>query len=161
MNALRKSDESYAIVKHWLKDHPEKKPEYEFKVMRSYRSSLERQIWESIFIDEENPEVRLNSRSEWGANKVPRLIIDPESRYKQGEQDQDKDQGHQEEATSQGEVKRQGQGNSKRSRPENVKVKSNNEILDEVNACSTERKRVKLNITDHFSSNMRGNPCMK
>ena len=71
---------------------------YSIKVMRLFRSSLERQIWESIFIDEEDPEVRLKSRSEWGANKVPRLIIDPESRYKQGEQDQDKDQGHQEEA---------------------------------------------------------------
>ena len=133
------------------------KPEYEFKVMRSYRSSLERQIWESIFIDDEHPEVRLNSRSEWGANKVPRLIIDPESKYRQGEQDQDKDQG-QDEAQSQDEVTEQSQGSNKRSRPEKTKVRSENENLGGVDASSS-RKKVKLSITDHFCPNMRGNPA--
>ena len=134
------------------------KPEYEFKVMRSYRSSLERQIWESIFIDDEHPEVRLNSRSEWGANKVPRLIIDPESKYRQGEQDQDKDQG-QDEIQSQGQVIEQGQRSNKRSRPEQIKVRSGNESSSGVEVCSSTRKKVKLSITDHFCPNLRGNPA--
>ena len=158
LNALKRRDESYAVVKHWLKDHPENQPQYEFKVMRSFRSSLERQIWESIFIDDEDPEVRLNSRSEWGANKVPRLIIDPESKYRQGEQDQDKGQG-QDEAQSKDEVTEQSQGSSKRSRPEKIKVRSENENPGGMDACSSTRKKVKLSITDHFCPNMRGNPA--
>ena len=91
------------MVKHWLKDHPEGQPQYEFKVMRSFRSSLERQIMESIYIDDEDPEVRLNSRSEWGSNKVPRLMIDPDSKYKPGEQDQNNGQSP-EEQESQGQI---------------------------------------------------------
>ena len=64
--ALRSKDESYAIVKHWINDHPEGQPDYKFEVMRSFRSSLERQVMELIHIDEGKPEVRLNSKSEWG-----------------------------------------------------------------------------------------------
>ena len=129
--------------------------------MRSFRSSLERQIMESIYIDDEDPEVRLNSRSEWGANKVPRLIIDPDSRYKPGEQDQNNDQS-QEEQEGQGQTSEQRQENGKRSRPEatkeQVKVRSGNEIPNE-EQCSSTGKKIRLNITDHFRPTVRGNPA--
>ena len=77
---------------------------------------------------------------------------------RQGEQDQDKDQG-QDEAQSQGEVIQQGQRNSKRSRPEQIKVRPGNENSGGVEACSSTRRKVKLSITDHFCPNLRGNPA--
>ena len=87
-NALRTEDESYAIVKHWKNDHKETKPEFQFKVLKSYRSSLDRQISEAIIIDNEPPQNLLNSKSEWGSNRIPRLIIDPDCQRPEASQGQ-------------------------------------------------------------------------
>ena len=150
--ALKRKDETYAIVKHWLIDHPEGQPEFEYKVQRSFRSSLERQIMESILIDEEKPESRLNSRSEWGANKVPRLMIDPESQY-------DKKEGQN--STEEGPIP--GQENEGQGQHEQVKINNNGKrhrsSTIQVNPVTVNpvenimtRKKVKLNIIDHFST---------
>ena len=158
-DALRSRDETYAVVKHWVKDHPEGQPSYKFEVMRSFKSSLERQVMESIQIDEEDPEVRLNSKSEWGSNKIPRLMIDPDSQYSPGEQDKPPaDQNRGQDQDSHGEVKENGKrGHSSQNQvTETQKVKlpqkqvreENREVKD----CNLEQseKRLKLNILDHF-----------
>ena len=47
-------------------------------MIKRHKTTLERQIWEAIFIENENCEVTMNSKAEWGRNKIPRLINDPE-----------------------------------------------------------------------------------
>ena len=78
--ALRSKDSKYAIVKHWEDDHRDKDdpPGFDFKALRSHKSSIERQISEAILIEanRDKPGVKiLNSKAEWGLNKLPRMRI--------------------------------------------------------------------------------------
>ena len=50
-NALRTMDTSYAIVKHMLNEHKGEAPDFSFKLDRAWKSSLERQIGETILIE--------------------------------------------------------------------------------------------------------------
>ena len=108
---------------------------------------------ESIQIDEEDPQIRLNSKSEWGSNKIPRLMIDPESQYSPGEHDKPPDEQDRGECqTSHDQVKE----NGKRGRSSQGKVKGTQKQVREeereVRDCNLEQreKRPKLNIIDHF-----------
>ena len=78
-NAIRTQNEEYAIVKHWKNDHQNEKPNFQFEVVKAFRSSLERQINEAILIELEDNNNLLNSKAEWGSNRIPRLILDPEA----------------------------------------------------------------------------------
>ena len=63
-----------------MNDHPGEIPlKYQFKVKKTFKSSLERQIYESVMIDQQDRSQILNSRSEWGSNRIPRLMVDPDS----------------------------------------------------------------------------------
>ena len=64
-NALREKDESYGVVKHWLEEHNQSQepPRYEFKVMRSHKTSLNRQIWEALAIEGADPSTLLNTKA--------------------------------------------------------------------------------------------------
>ena len=63
-----------------MNDHPgEIPPKYQFEVKKTFKSSLERQIFESVMIDQQDKGQILNSRSEWGSNRIPRLMVDPET----------------------------------------------------------------------------------
>ena len=76
MEALKKMNQKYAIVKHLINDHsPGQEPDFQFKVVRSFQSSLERQIREAIAIDEEHPEAKLNSKAAWVLNSIPRIVV--------------------------------------------------------------------------------------
>ena len=77
---LRSRSDSNSLVKHWNEIHGnmDAPPKYQFQVLKKCKTSLERQIWEAIFIENENCEVTMNSKAEWGRNKIPRLINDPE-----------------------------------------------------------------------------------
>ena len=94
--ALKTQNKAYAIVKHQLNDHNEEEvPNFQFNVVQSFTSSLERQIREAIAIDSEDPEAKLNSKAEWGMNAIPRIVVvqdTPES------QDQHQNQGQEGEA---------------------------------------------------------------
>ena len=79
MKALTSNDETYAIVKHMSNDHPGRQPEFSFKMDRSWKTSLQRQIHEAIRIEETDPSDLMNSRSEWGANCVPRIKVNQHS----------------------------------------------------------------------------------
>ena len=79
MKALTSKDESYAVVKHMINDHPGRQPDFSYKIDRSWKTSLQRQIHEAIKIEETDPSDKMNSRSEWGANCVPRVKINQHS----------------------------------------------------------------------------------
>ena len=77
MSALRKQDTNYAIVKHWHESHQhmETPPDFSISLVRSHKSSLERQIHEAVSIELADPQVILmNGKSEWGQNRVPRVV---------------------------------------------------------------------------------------
>ena len=79
--ALETGDKDYAVVKHMVNCHPGEEWDYKFALHGSWRSSMERQVMEAKLIDETPVEHLLNSKSEWGSNSIPCVVI----------QDQDKD----------------------------------------------------------------------
>ena len=51
-------------------------PEYQFKALGSHRTAIERQIKEALLIENHREKVNiLNSRAEWGLNRLPRMKI--------------------------------------------------------------------------------------
>ena len=54
--ALKNKNGSYGIVKHWMEIHPEMEehPKFSFNQIGRHKSTLERQIWEAIYIEREN-----------------------------------------------------------------------------------------------------------
>ena len=80
-NAIRTRNSNYAIVKHWeetTKDQ-EDPPKFSYHLISRHRSALERQIWESLYIENEECDILLNGKGEWGLNIVPRLKTDKEN----------------------------------------------------------------------------------
>ena len=63
------------ITKHWATKHDQlvKRPRVSFKVLKHYKDALTRQVSEAILIESL---ANLNSRAEWGRNKITRLRID-------------------------------------------------------------------------------------
>ena len=55
--------------------HPGCTPNFSFKLDRSWKTSLQRQVWEAIKIEESPLNELMNSRSEWGSNSIPRVTI--------------------------------------------------------------------------------------
>ena len=105
---------------------------------------------ESIQIDEEDPEVRLNSKSEWGSNKIPRLIIDPDSQYSPGEQDKppaEQDGGGGQDCHDQVQEKGKRGHDSQDQVKEQVR-ENDREVKD--STMEHREKRPKLNMLDHF-----------
>ena len=70
--ALEKWDPTYATVKHMINFHPGESHNFKFKVDRTWRTSLERQLMESLRIDNEHGTL-MNRRTEYGANSIPRV----------------------------------------------------------------------------------------
>ena len=73
--ALKVKDESYAIVKHAINAHCNTNPKFQFKVESKHRSSFERQVKEAINIDATPSHELMNSKSEWGRNPIPRIVV--------------------------------------------------------------------------------------
>ena len=74
--ARRTDDRSDAMAKHMAEAHPDCEPNFSYKVDRAWKTSLARQIRESLLIAQENPEMLLNSKGEWGSkNVIPRLVV--------------------------------------------------------------------------------------
>ena len=69
-------DEKNPLVKHQILHHQGEVISFIFKVDKTWRTSLSRQIRESLMINQEDPSKLINSKSEWGAqNGVPRITI--------------------------------------------------------------------------------------
>ena len=73
--ALKARNETNALAKHWIHNHPEMDtpPSFKFEVLEKCRSSLQRQIMEAIHIQNTDCDLLLNSRGEWGINIIPQL----------------------------------------------------------------------------------------
>ena len=70
-----KAEDSH-IAKHWEQCHAgEDMPEFRFKIVRSFKDSLSRQVAESIRIDLRGGNV-LNSRTVYSRNRLPRLELE-------------------------------------------------------------------------------------
>ena len=66
------------ITKHWATKHDQlvKRPRVSFKVLKHCKDALTRQVSEAILIESL---ANLNSRAEWGRNKITRLRIDDDA----------------------------------------------------------------------------------
>ena len=74
--ALRTIDEKNPLVKQQIIDHPQEAPEFCFKVVRIWKSTLAMQIGEAHAIEQEDPSNLVNSISKWGANNgIPIITI--------------------------------------------------------------------------------------
>ena len=88
LNALEKLDEDSHMLKHIANTHSEEEIEdvkFGMKVVSYTRTALERQVLESVKIQEEREKnLILNSRSEYSRSTIPRLTA------KMGEEEYDK-----------------------------------------------------------------------
>ena len=78
MQALKNGNQDYAIVKHQLNDHPDEEPNFKFLAVKSFKSAMQRQIYEAIMIDEAPNSSLMNGKAEWGQNRVPRVKVQKE-----------------------------------------------------------------------------------
>ena len=85
--AIETGDTKYGIVKHHQAKHRDLEPKFAFKLDRSWKSSLQRQIAESILIQETPLESLINSKSEWGSYSIPRLTVESEQERQRQETD--------------------------------------------------------------------------
>ena len=78
-----KGDENNALFKHSQDKHDGKFVEYEMEIVKQHFSAFSRLIHESVRINRnaKNPQISvLNSKSEWGFNKLPRLVVEKDER---------------------------------------------------------------------------------
>ena len=76
-NALEKEMDTYATVRHSHEMHPGASPLFTFHLIGNYKTSIERQIRESLAIENTKCDNILNGKGEWGMNIVPRAIFEP------------------------------------------------------------------------------------
>ena len=75
--ALEAKNTKYAITKHWLNDHIEKEdpPDFKFEIIASKPSAIARQITEGLEIENADPSTLINSKGEYGSNRIPRFKL--------------------------------------------------------------------------------------
>ena len=73
--ALENLGEKYATVKHHLNHHANVPPNFKYKLHKTWKSTLERQVGEALEINSSPPESLMNSKSEWGHNALPRITV--------------------------------------------------------------------------------------
>ena len=66
-------------MQHCLEQHKGVLPRYTFHYMNSYQTSLERQIRESLQIENFPCNTIINNKGEWGSNLIPRALSHLES----------------------------------------------------------------------------------
>ena len=66
-------------MKHHTTHHNNATPNFKFKLHKSWKTSLQRQIAESLLIQETPIEHLINSKSEWGNYSIPRLTVETET----------------------------------------------------------------------------------
>ena len=74
------------LWKHSLGHHNGVRQRYSFKVLKSFRSALARQISEAVLIQIAGPDMLLNSRGEWNVCSIPRLVLEDKNQKKNGHQ---------------------------------------------------------------------------
>ena len=82
--AVRSGTEGNAMARHAIEFHPEmeeEKPVFTYEVIRSYKTSLARQLDEALLIEREECTTIMNTKGEWGINLVPRLVTEDNSGF--------------------------------------------------------------------------------
>ena len=51
-------------------------PQFRMKVIRSFRTALERTVAQAVMIFTNDYDLTLNSKSEWGFPRIPRLAVE-------------------------------------------------------------------------------------
>ena len=74
---LQARNKDNALYKHWRNSNPEKEdpPAFTVAKLASFRSATERQISEALEIERGEYDELLNSKAEWGMNKIPRQVV--------------------------------------------------------------------------------------
>ena len=95
LNGFLKNDENNALFKHSQDKHNGDFVEFEMEIVKQHFSAFSRLIHESVRINRNSRDKSvsvLNSKSEWGFNKLPRLVIDKDdsSKVSVPESDQEK-----------------------------------------------------------------------
>ena len=68
-------DKESPLVEHYVDHHPEKKePKYILEMVKSFKTPLERQIYEGVKISQSKA-IAINRKGEWGQNVPPRFRI--------------------------------------------------------------------------------------
>ena len=83
LDSIEKGDSNNAFAKHLEEYHPERigdKSAFQFKVARTFRSPLLRQIWEAVKIHGSKANIVLNSKAEWMQPAVDRIQVTREPR---------------------------------------------------------------------------------
>ena len=77
MREVQNGIQTYPLVLHFMEEHGGRKQDFLMRVTDNHKKALERQIVESIRIEEgcQNPEENLNLKSEWAASKLPSIQI--------------------------------------------------------------------------------------
>ena len=83
---IERRDPNNAFSKHLQEHHPARegdKMAFQFKVARTFRSSLMRQIWEAVKIHGSKATIVLNSKAEWMQPAIDRIVVTREPQDQQ------------------------------------------------------------------------------
>ena len=71
-------DPKNALVKHSMEHHQdlETHPPFSMKVLGRYKTALQRQVAEAVFIDNNQADIIMNSKGEWNGSKLPRVVLE-------------------------------------------------------------------------------------
>ena len=62
-----------------MNNHSNEQPDFKFSLDKSWKTSLLRQLREAMLIDATPPDELMNSKSEFGSNSVPRVVIEQDN----------------------------------------------------------------------------------
>ena len=83
MGGLRRGDKGNPLFKHSMEAHPNgEKPTFVMRVVSNHKTNIHRMISEGITIEkvrEKNPDILLNSKSEWGRTRLVRHSVNVNS----------------------------------------------------------------------------------
>ena len=75
LSLLENEDDSSPLWKHCVEHHENIKVQFSMKVEKSHQSPMTRQIHESCAIEHSKSVILMNSKSEWGGQKIPRIVV--------------------------------------------------------------------------------------
>ena len=90
-DCIERRDSNNAFSKHLEEHHPDRMGDmmaFQFKVARTFKSSLMRQIWEAVKIHGSKATIVLNSKAEWMQPAIDRIVVTREPQQQPQEQQQ-------------------------------------------------------------------------
>ena len=77
--SIERRDQANAFAHHLTEHHPERQGDilaFRFRIEKTFRKALIRQIWEAVRIHGSQATIILNSRSEWEQPAIERIVVD-------------------------------------------------------------------------------------